>query len=120
MRKLVVLLVLGILLLGCTSSTAPPAQPAAPTQAPPAGTGPATLIVHIKNFAFSPAQITVNKGDMVQWVNDDSVPHLVKFPDFQSAALANGDTFEHTFGTAGNFAYICGIHASMQGTVAVK
>src|SRR5271157_4013792 len=97
MKKIFVLLVLGILLLGCTSNV-PPAQLAAPNQTPPPsgtpGTGPATVIIHIKDFAFNPAELAINKGDTVQWVNDDSVPHQVKFPDFESAVLVTGDTFE--------------------------
>ena len=118
MKRIFILLVLGMLLLGCTSN-APTAQPAA-NQTAPNGTGPATIIVHIQNFAFNPAMLTVSKGDTVQWVNDDSAPHQVKFPDFQSAVLSNGDTFEHTFDTAGSFMYSCAIHPYMQGEIIVQ
>jgi plastocyanin len=42
--------------------------------------------------------------------NDDS---------FVSESLGEGVSFTHTFDAAGTFAYICGIHPSMAGTVVV-
>ncbi len=119
MKKIIVLLVLGILLLGCAQQAPPSGVPNA--SAPPTGTpGATTATVHIKDLAFNPADVTVSRGGTVTWVNDDSVPHIVRFPDFQSATLANGDSFEHTFSAPGEFSYICGIHPSMQGKVTVK
>ena len=61
------------------------------------------------------------KGTTVTWKNDDSATHRIKSGDgtFDSKDLKDGDSFEHTFDTAGTFAYICGIHPSMKGTVTV-
>lgn len=133
MKTIIALLVLGILLFGCASyNNAPGTAPGTSNQSAPqpggtpnasgtpsGGSGAAAVTVHIKDFAFNPADVTVNKGDTVVWVNDDNVPHIVKFPDFQSGTLATGDSFEHRFDAAGEYAYVCGIHASMQGKVTV-
>jgi plastocyanin len=85
--------------------------------APAAGAG----AVSIKDFAFNPADVTVAKGTTVTWKNDDSATHRIKSGDgsFDSDDLKNGDSFEHTFDTAGTFDYICGIHPSMKGKVTV-
>ncbi len=119
MKKIIVMLVLGILLLGCAQQTqAPPS--ATPNAGPLPSGGSEEPVVHMKDFAFNPADVTVRRGGIVTWVNDDSVPHIVKFPDFQSAALATGDSFEHKFDAPGEFSYVCGIHPSMQGKVTVR
>jgi plastocyanin len=85
--------------------------------APAAGAGAVT----IKDFAFDPGDVTVAKGTTVTWKNDDSATHRIKSGDgsFDSEDLKNGDSFEHTFDTAGTFDYICGIHPSMKGKVTV-
>jgi plastocyanin len=38
---------------------------------------------------------------------------------FSSASLGRGDTFQFTFDAPGEFAYLCGIHPEMTGTVTV-
>ena len=85
--------------------------------APAAGAGAVT----IKDFAFDPGDLTVAKGTAVTWKNDDSATHRIKSGDgsFDSKDLKNGDSFEHTFDTAGTFDYICGIHPSMKGKITV-
>ena len=85
--------------------------------APAAGAGAVT----IKDFAFDPGDLTVAKGTKVTWKNDDSATHRIKSGDgsFDSKDLKNGDSFDHTFDTAGSFDYICGIHPSMKGKITV-
>ena len=75
----------------------------------------------IANFAFDPADVEVAAGTTVTWTNDDGTPHRVKANDdsFDSEDMSQGDTFDHTFDTAGTFDYICAIHPSMKGTVTV-
>jgi amicyanin len=87
----------------------------------PRGTPIATTAVHIKNFAFSPATITVKSGATVVWTNDDSIEHDVTFDGgaIASSTLAHNDTFSHTFTTQGTYNYICSIHPFMHGTVVV-
>jgi len=91
-----------------------PAGQAAPNQQNQAA------IVVIKNFAFAPAVMTVNKGTTVFWNNEDPMAHQIKSATFNSQPLSTGDSFSFTFNTPGTFDYICAIHPSMTGTVVVK
>jgi plastocyanin len=86
-----------------------------------ASTPVATDAVDIKNFAFSPATITVPAGSTVVWTNDDSIQHDITFDggSIVSSVLNHNDTFSHTFSTAGTYHYICSIHPFMHGTVIV-
>jgi amicyanin len=97
----------------------PPGAGAAATNAP--ANAVATDAVHIKNFAFSPATVTVKAGSTVVWTNDDGIQHDVTFDGggIKSAVLNHNDTFSHTFPTAGTYHYICSIHPFMHGTVIV-
>jgi len=104
---------------GCTSSQGP-AQPAGATPAPATAN-----TITIKDFAFSPAALTVKTGTTVTWVNDDSAPHTVVSDDgapvpFTSAQLATGASFQQTFTQAGTYPYHCSIHPSMKGTIVVE
>ncbi len=77
--------------------------------------------VTISNFAFDPATITVKAGQTVVWTNEDVTPHTVVADDnsFQSPSIAKGQTFTHTFTTAGTFSYHCSIHPKMKAQVVV-
>ncbi len=127
MKKLLVLLAFGILLLGCTQSGggAPaggqPSGGEQPSGGGAGGTGGSGASVTIQGFAFSPADLTVAKGATVTWTNQDSVPHTVKFGDGTvSPTLNKGESYSRTFSDAGEFSYICGIHPSMTGKVKVS
>jgi plastocyanin len=86
-----------------------------------ASTAVATDSVAIKNFAFSPATVTVSAGSTVVWTNNDSIQHDITFNGggIASNVLNHNDTFSHTFPTAGTYHYICSIHPFMHGTVIV-
>jgi plastocyanin len=80
--------------------------------------------VSIVDFAFNPKTITVPVGTTVRWTNTGNAPHTVTSTSspkaFDSGTLNSGDTFQHTFTTAGQFPYRCSIHPSMTGTVIVE
>ena len=80
------------------------------------------VVVEIRDFAFSPAKITVKKGTQVRWVNKDSVAHTVTGshggPD--SPALEKDKEYAYTFNETGVFDYRCKPHPVMQGAVQVK
>jgi YVTN family beta-propeller protein len=88
----------------------------------PVGVDAADPNVHIKNFAFSPATITIAPGQSVTWTNDDSIPHTATADDgkWTSGNLEQGKTYSHKFNAAGNYTYHCGIHPYMKGKVVVK
>jgi plastocyanin len=111
---------------GTTPAPSTAAQSAAPSAAQASGSGSGggggSQSVEIKNFAFNPAALTVKAGDKVTWKNSDSAAHTVTFDDgsADSNDIANNATFDHTFSTAGTFAYHCKIHTNMKGTITVS
>ena len=109
---------------------------------PPA---PTTSTVHVGTngaMTFTPASLTINAGDSVQWVWDGG-PHTVtsgapgavdgKFCSLPSGTAPSatacnattyaenaGATFTQTFPSDGTFPYFCEIHgAMMSGTIVV-
>lgn len=77
--------------------------------------------VALVGFTISPASLTVAPGTTVVWTNRDSAAHTVTADDgsWGSGNLAQGDTFSHTFATAGAYTYHCAIHPFMTGTIMV-
>jgi plastocyanin len=77
--------------------------------------------VSITGFQFAPQVRVIDEEDTVSWSNEDPVAHTVTADDgsFDSGALGESDTFEHTFAAIGVVAYHCNIHPNMHGTVVV-
>jgi plastocyanin len=128
-RSLIVVLVAGALTVGAAafavgrgiasdSGGSPTAAPTA-SSTPQAASG--TPVV-IKDFSFAPETVTIKAGSAVTWTNNDSVDHSIKSANgtFDSQDLPQGQGFTATFATPGTYAYICGIHNSMTGTVVVE
>ena len=82
----------------------------------------AVFTVHIKDFTFVPAALTVPAGSTVAFVNDDTEPHTATAYDksFDSDAIDTNETWKHTFSKPGTFAYFCEMHPMMKGTLIVK
>ena len=86
------------------------------------------VAVTIKDFAFDPASLEVDKGSAVTWTNEDSAAHDVTKtggpgPDFSSGeagGMATGDTYKETLTTAGEIEYVCTVHPNMKATLTVK
>jgi plastocyanin len=100
------------------SSSTAASSSAAPAPVPAAGNA-----VAIRNFAFSPASLTVKVGTKVTWTNQDSDAHTVTSDgsarSLNSRALNTGETFSFTFTKAGTYKYLCTIHPFMTATVTV-
>ena len=80
------------------------------------------VAVTIINFSFRPAQLTVSAGTRITWTNHDSDPHTVVnlARTLHSEALDTDGTFSHVFTKPGTYAYYCGIHPYMHGTLVVR
>jgi plastocyanin len=77
--------------------------------------------VHIDNFVFEPAELTVKAGTTVTWTNRDDIPHLiVSAGKFRSKALDTNDKFSYTFTAAGDYKYFCSLHPHMTGMIKVE
>ena len=79
------------------------------------------VAVHIDNFVFEPAQITVKVGQTVTWTNRDDIPHtVVSAGKFRSKTLDTDDKFSFTFTNAGDYKYFCSLHPHMTGMIKVE
>ncbi|WP_259294933.1 cupredoxin family copper-binding protein [Paraburkholderia sp. DHOC27] len=78
--------------------------------------------VVIKNFMFSPMDVTVKAGSTVTWKNLDGEPHTVVNDAglFRSSALDENDSFQYTFDKPGVYKIFCGIHPNMKATITVQ
>ncbi len=93
-------------------------QTAAGAQVVPVAQGQNELTVPMANFEFNPHEVVVPVGATVIWVNQDGAPHTATADDgklFKSDLLAKGQSFKHTFDTAGEFAYYCELHGGAGG-----
>lgn len=96
-----------------------------PTDSSSSSEAVATSSVVIKDFAFSPANITVKVGTKVTWTNQDDVQHDVVSDDGSSDGpngdlLSKGQNYSFTFTKAGTYKYHCSPHPYMKGTVTVS
>jgi plastocyanin len=109
---------------GAAASSSAASTPS--TAAAPASGGSAAVsggsTVEITNFMFSPMTLTVSVGTTVTWKFEDSAPHTVAADDksFISSPMSKGQTYTHTFATAGTVKYHYSIHPFMTGTIVVK
>jgi len=80
----------------------------------------AVVKVSMRNMQFDPQSLKVKKGTVVEWKNDDLVPHTATSASFDSGTLAAGKSWRHTFTKTGEFSYTCTFHPMMKGVVTVK
>ncbi len=82
-----------------------------------------TIVVHMKNFAFDPISITINRGDLVTFINDDSSVHTATaniFGGSHSITTGKSYTFDSKNTAAGTYSYTCDLHPGMKGTIIIK
>ncbi len=80
------------------------------------------------NACFSPASLTINAGDTVEWINVDTAAHTVTGGSpangpsgvFDSSLIMGGASFENTFDEAGSYDYFCMVHPWMVGDIQVN
>jgi plastocyanin len=84
-----------------------------------------STIVVIRDFNFSPAQVSVSPGSKVTWVNCEPAgtaghTSTADAGVWSSPLLAPGSTFTRQFSTVGPFPYHCDPHPGMRGSVTVE
>src|SRR5436309_3282562 len=76
----------------------------------------APLAVHIDNFVFEPAQLTVKVGQTVTWTNRDDIPRTVVCAgNFRSKTMDTDGPFSFSFTAPGDYRYFCSLHPYMTG-----
>ena len=88
-----------------------------------AGALAATQVVHQQGRAFSSEGVTIKKGDLLTFLNDDTVPHNImstsKGNEFNLGSQPPGSSTDVTFKEPGEVQVICAIHPRMKMTVKV-
>ncbi len=121
LRLVIPTLIAGLSFVACASTAG-----SGSSAAPAASSGAKTAAVQIKGFAYSPANLTIDKGTVVTFTNNDSATHTVtsganRTKDGKFDQTLSGSTETTiTFDTAGTFEYFCVFHSSLKGTVVVK
>jgi plastocyanin len=87
----------------------------------PAGATPAATVSVGPGNSFSPAAVTINEGEVVQWNWADG-PHNVVFSDGTGLPVKTSGSGALKFFVprATAYSYVCGLHAGMSGTVLVN
>ena len=84
--------------------------------------GPRTFEVQMRSIKYAPAELTVQVGDTVRWINGDAVGHTVTptdkaqwgtqgSGDATASWLGQGDSWSFTFAKEGTYDYYCIPHA---------
>lgn len=77
--------------------------------------------VQIKDNAFNPSEVTIAVNGQVDWKNEDSTNHVIKFDNGTTCGtVMAGQTKRVRFSAAGLYPYHCTIHPDMKGTVNIQ
>lgn len=110
-KKILILLSFLILIIGCSQST---------TDKTVKATGKVYTVV-LSNNQFNPGELTIGKGDAVEWVNNDSSRHTVTFEDARmDIILGPNEKRKNLFIGREEARYFCKLHSGMKGTIIVK
>ena len=149
MKKVIVFFTCIVLLLvvsGCSQPQPAQGQPATPTPSPLVTTArpttappvaawtlaPQTPVpsvsdntISIASMAFNPPSMTIKKGSIVRWVNNDAAAHTVIFTKQSGLACGTGimssaQSCSVKIDEPGTYTYTCSIHPSMHGTIIVE
>ena len=80
------------------------------------------VTVDIRDFVYFPADLTINAGARVTWVNYDSAPHTATgtTDSWDTGRLDRDERAAVVFDRAGSFPYFCVYHPNMKGVVTVR
>ena len=103
-----------------------PAGPMTHTVEMPAGTSVPGC--EETNECYLPADLSINAGDTVEFVNADTAAHTVTGGSpadgpsgvFDSSLVMGGASYSFTFEDAGSYDYFCMVHPWMVGSVTVN
>jgi plastocyanin len=86
----------------------------------PSSSSAANYTVTIANMSFGRVPIGIKVGDIITWINRDSVQHTVTARDKSfDLRLGPGQKGTVMASKAGSFPFYCIYHSSMRGTLSV-
>lgn len=80
-------------------------------------------------YGFAPPELTIEKGTIVKWVNNDTTTHTATSGEpgddtigtaFDSSYLSEGDVYLHKFNSKKTYDYYCTMYPFMKGKIVVK
>ncbi|MBI1787796.1 MAG: cytochrome P460 family protein [Acidobacteria bacterium] len=82
----------------------------------------AAPLATMSQYQFLPGNLTVKKGTVITWYNDDEIEHQIYFPltGANSDPMSQGASYTVRFDEAGEFDVRCTIHAGMRAKVKVE
>ncbi len=96
----------------------------------PGAPGPAegsSADVMVRMFQFTPAEFTIEAGQVVTWINADRIDHTITSGTPENPTTAfdmtlpeAGSTATVSFEDPGMYDYFCGIHPHMRATIVVE
>ena len=87
----------------------------------PAVASASEITIEIRDFDFTPRDLTVKTGTKVTWINRDAAPHTATAKgEWDTGTLDQGHSATLTFDKPGTYDYFCVIHPSMKGTLTVR
>lgn len=125
MRRATASLLACAALLGACGGSVDTSPQAAESTPAPAGTTVAEgdVRVAMKGFEFVPEHVTVERGQTITWVNEDTAQHdaVATEGDGPDSELFNqGESYSWTAEKAGEIPYVCTVHPGMDGTITVR
>lgn len=91
---------------------------------PPAGANAAAVVeVTIAEYRFQPAELGIRAGTTVRWTNREKrTSHSVLFlgeGGYETGRMFPDESVSRSFDQPGTYAYTCGPHPEMSGTIEV-
>jgi len=79
-------------------------------------------VVIIENMRFSPAELTVKRGEHVVWINKDLFPHTATANSraFDSGSISPNASWSYVANTVGNYSYVCTLHPTMSARLTIR
>lgn len=93
----------------------------AQNNSPSATSRPHFHVVEIKGMKFVPEEITVTKGDTIEWINKDITTHdVTEEPTkaWTSSKIVSGKSWHMTVKSSAD--YFCSIHLVMKGKIITR
>jgi plastocyanin len=80
------------------------------------------VAIEIKDFDYSPREVSVKAGAQVTWTNRDAAPHTAtdKAAGWDTGQLDKNESATITFGTPGVYEYYCSFHPYMKAALTVR
>jgi plastocyanin len=85
-------------------------------------TASGNVAVEIRDFDYSPRELTIPAGSSVTWTNHDGAPHTSTDEDesWDTGRLGEDESGTITFDTPGSYEYYCTYHPYMQASLTVR